>query len=310
MSVTTTLKPQPGAVKGDFIANGLPKQDVSNPNDPTWPVLPGSQAPNFVNAKPFQLTFATDKSKPAAGGMLTLLPFRVWGEPAWDIGRYWTLGMPSNEADFYGKCAVQYDWNGGRYVCELNNPGPALTVKAWSGLVARQPAMGLDSSGHPAPMPGYHLPGGWTQVYVPDGTLPYISNSHTAWNPPQAQPTAAAKPNVAPPTPPYGLDDAEYNRLYLAVSELIARLESLDRQSNRSGGGQAQVLRRRMQAVNADLSLAAPDARDHVRLALWSLVATGRLADRELSVTNQTDGFDQAVSEVVEAAYKLARTIR
>lgn len=241
--------------------------------------------------------------------MLTLLPFRVWGEPAWDIGRYWTLGMPSDEADFYGKCAVQYDWNGGRYVCELNNPGPALTVKAWSGLVARQPAMGLDSSGHPVPLPGYHLPGGWTQVYVPDGTLPYLSNSHTAWNAPQAQAVAAAKPAVAPPASPYGLDDAEYNRLYLAVSELTARLESLDQQSNRSSGGQAQVLRRRMQAVNADLSPTAPDARDRVRLALWSLVATGRLADRELSVDSQPDAFNQAVNEVVEAAYKLAQSL-
>lgn len=307
MTDTSTLTPQPGAVKGDFIANGLPKQDVSNPNDPTWPILPGSQAPNFVNAKPFLLTFATDKSNPAAGGMLTLLPFRVWGEPAWDIGRYWTLGMPSNEADFYGKCAVQYDWNGGRYVCELNNPGPALTVKAWSGLVARQPAMGLDSSGHPAPMPGYHLPGGWTQVYVPDGTLPYLSNSHTAWNPP-VQATAAAKPGVAAAANAGGLDGAGYERLYRAVSELTARLEALDRQSNRSGGGQAQVLRRRMQAVNAGLAH-TPDARDRVRLALWSLVATGRLADRELSVTEQPDAFNQAVSEVVDVAYKLAQTL-
>jgi len=230
----------------------------------------------------------------------------VWGEPAWDIGRYWTLGMPTNEADFFGKCAVQYNWNGGRYLCELFNPGPALEVKAWSGLVARQPAVGLDSSGHPAGLiPGYHLPGGWSQVFVPDGSLPYLSITHTAWNK-QASATPTIAPAAAPP-PPSGLDGAGYARLYRAVHELAARLDSLDRQSNRSGGGQAQILRRTLQAVNADH--AAPDGRNLARLALWSLVATGRLADRELSMTDQPDTFDQAVNEVVDAAYKLAQAL-
>ena len=305
-----SLTPQPGAVTGDYAPNGLPKQDVKNPNDPSWPILPCSQAPNFVNAKPMLVIFGTDKSKPAAGGLLSLLPFRVWGDPAWDIGRYWTFGVPPSEADFYGKCAVEFDWNGAGFICELNNPGPALTIKAWSGLVASQPALGLDASGRPAGLiPGYHLPGGATQVYIPDGTLPFLTNTRTSWSAPRAKAMAVAKPTAAPAAAPPGVNAADYARLDAAIAALSAQLDVLDHQSPRSGGSQAELLRRRMRALSEDLALATPEARARARLAAWSLVGTGRLVDRELPDDGQSDAFNRGVGEVVDAAHDLATAL-
>ncbi len=299
------LKPQPGAVSGPFIPNGLPRKDVTNDKDKTWPILPGSQAVNFVDAEPALITFAPD---PNAHGMVSLLPFRVWGEPAWDVGRYWSFGAPPSEADFYGKLAVVYDWNSARYLCQLNNPGAAVTIKGWTGVVARQPAMGLDDAGKPVCfLLDYHLPGGGKQIYVPDGTLPYLVNQHTRWNGPRT-PVNPGKPFPRPEAFPKGVDPRDYEQLVLAAKALSQLLTSIDTAATSYGANQASLINSRINMLNLDLAegVTKADSRARARLTLWSLVATGRQVDLDLSRISEAAAIDKAVNQIVESSLKIA----
>jgi hypothetical protein len=307
---------QPGATTGDFVPNGL------NPNGPIvypgWPDLPQEQAPNFVDAKPITIVFGGSASgDDSIGGPL----FRVWGgENAWDIGRYWTLAPPATQDEFYGKAAVEAVWNSGLYVATLQNAGSApLPIKAWSGVVARQPALARDSQGQWGFIDKHYLRGGAIQVYLPDGSLPYIREENTAWNLSSPRTTEVDTPTIQPLSVemiPEGME-ADYQRLCSAINSLSNRLGSLAVQANGSGrrvaasgllDGPAEVLNERLKSLNEDLKKVKtdPDARAHARLILWSLVATGRYLDGDFSWSGQSAAVDQAVREIVQAAYNLA----
>lgn len=212
------LTPQPGAVYSEegFIANGLgPTIDIVHEG---WPDLPGSQATNSISVEPWELTIPT-VSSPA--------PSRVWSDPAWDIGRYWSEVSAQTANQFYGDFAVEYQWNGGLYQATLKAlPAGVKSIKVWKGPTARQPAMLLDPSGSGRVI----------------GTPMY-------W--------------VLP------------------------------------GGGQ----------LNQHLSSAATnaDAKAQATLMLWSLVATGRHVDGDFSFSGQQEAVDQAITDVVAAAYALAQ---
>ena len=328
MSRTSTLSPdpdltpQPGAVKGNFEANGLPKADVTNPSDPSWPRLPAEQAPNFVTASPLLISY-----KPKETGVSPTPLFRVWGEPAWDIGRYWTLERPATNVEFYGGVAVEYGWNSGRYVAQLVTAGAVTTIQAWLGPTARQPAMGIHGDGRPPEiLAGYYLPGETTQICIPDGTLPYLSDQRTPWNVDTThkagRPTAASPTVTEPLSPerlPGAMKEAGYVNLVAAVLRLSGLLRQLDHQASILGPrlaamsalltGQAIVLERRLQALNVDLPNFQSDreATTRVTALLWSLVATGRHVDGDFSWSGQSAAIDQAVRDVVFTAYDLAQ---
>src|SRR4051794_18914908 len=133
------ITPQPGAVAGSFVPNGLPWTDVSNKDDPSWPTLPAREAVNFVSAAPVTIGPPTTAADCVPGFPL----HRIWGDPAWDVGRYWTLAKPDTEASFYADAAVALNWNSGTYAAVMLNAGSATRIKAWSGPAARQPAMGI-----------------------------------------------------------------------------------------------------------------------------------------------------------------------
>jgi hypothetical protein len=61
--------------------------------------------------------------------------------------------------------------------------------------------------------------------------------------------------------------------------------------------------------LNQHLSSAATnaDAKSQATLTLWSLVATGRHVDGDFSFSGQQVAVDQAITDVVTAAYALAQ---
>jgi outer membrane protein OmpA-like peptidoglycan-associated protein len=91
--------PPPGAVKGAFVSNSLDNTDVTHAG---WPTLPGYQAVNF--AKDGSLTPVVVDLSGTTQNAIELV--RVWGEPAWELGAYWTMQAPKTEDDFYGQAAI------------------------------------------------------------------------------------------------------------------------------------------------------------------------------------------------------------
>jgi hypothetical protein len=310
------LTPQPGAVysKEGFIANGLPATDVKHQD---WPDLPGSQAPNFVSVEPWELSIPSVSSPELS---------RVWGDPAWDIGRYWSEVHPQTANQFYGDFAVEYQWNGGLYLAALKAlPAGVTSIKLWKGPTARQPAMLLDPSGSGrviGTLMNWLLPGGGIQYYVPDGTFPYFANQKTAWNPHLSQATAIPPTLIAPLTAqqlPAGVEPATYGKLLEALGRLATLLRQIEasagNQSSLLGGKEgslsrsAELLVQAGEQLNQHLSSAATnaDAKAQATLTLWSLVATGRHVDGDFSFSGQQVAVDQAITDVVTAAYALAQ---
>lgn len=317
------LTPQPGAVFSaeGFVPNGLPFEDhVPNVlhhedvNYKDWPTLPAAEAVNFVSAEPFELKILTD-----------LTPSRIWGDPAWDLGCYWSEAPANDKNHFYGDFSVKYSWNSAQYQGLLQAlPTGVTSIKAWRGPTARQPAELLDESGRSTEKnsPDHQLPGGGIQYYIPKGTFPYIHNSTTPWRLLAIQATAIA-PTLIAPLPaqqlPAEVEPATYGKLL----EALGRLATLLRQIEANAGGNnpllgrtegflsrsAERLAQAGEQLNQHLASAATnaDAKAQATLTLWSLVATGRHVDGDFSFSGQQGAVDQAINDVVAAAYALAK---
>lgn len=309
------LTPQPGAVfwEEGFIPNGLPNEDLVHEG---WPKLPGDQAVNFVMAEPC-LLFASESVRHV---------LRVWGDPAWDIGRYWSMTNPQTAGQFYGGLSVELHWNSGLYQAELRQATPGkLKIMVWRGPTARQPAELLDASGQLVKLSTqYFLPGGDIQYYIPFEYFTSIFNQKTAWNAPASQSTEIDSIRIAPlPAQqlPEGMEPATYGKLL----EALGRLATLLRQIEANAGSNnpllgakdgflsrsAELLVQAGKQLNQHLSSAATDADAKVQatLTLWSLVATGRHVDGNFSFSGQQEAVDQAINDVVTAAYALAQGI-
>jgi hypothetical protein len=251
-------------------------------------------------------------------------PTRIWGDPAWDIGRYWSEGPPGTVDQFYGDFAVEYSWNSSLYQATLQQLQAGVTsIKVWKGATARQPADLLDASGKPIGFSLDHvLPGGGIQYYVPDGTFPYFANQKTAWNPHHSQATAIPPTLIAPLTAqqlPADVEPATYGKLLEALGRLATLLHQIEANAGNNSsllGGKegslsrsAELLVQAGEQLNQHLSSAATnaDAKAQAMLALWSLVATGRHVDGDLSFSGQQVAVDQAITDVVTAAYALAQ---
>lgn len=309
------LTPQPGAVYSEevFRPNGLdPTTDI---NHKDWPDLPGIQAASFVSVEPWELNFASENM---------IRPTRIWGDPAWDIGRYWSEGPPGTVDQFYGDFAVEYHWNSSLYQATLQQLQTGETsIKVWKGATARQPADLLDASGKTIGSSLNHvLPGGGIQYYFPDGSFPYVANQKTAWNPHFSQATAIP-PTLIAPLPaqqlPADVEPATYGKML----EDLGRLATLLRQIEANAGNNSSLLgakegflsrlaERLVQAgeqLNQHLSCASTnaDAKAQAKLTLWSLVATGRHVDGDFSFSGRQVAVDQAITDVVTAAYALAQ---
>lgn len=183
MSDGSTGTPQPGAVAGEFVYNGLPPEAVSAPG---WPDLPASQAVNFVTATPVRLS---DE-----------VIYTVWGGATVEVGQYWSPITFETADDFYGRDAVKLSWDTGQYLAQLQLPSVLLAgdgegLPVWTGACSRQTAEDTDGN----PLSGWYLPGGGPQFYI-DHSLFRVGSGPTAWNAPAPAPPA--------PTPPADLRDA------------------------------------------------------------------------------------------------------
>ncbi len=310
--------PQPGAVPCPevYMGNGLPPEDITYDG---WPTLPGTDAVNFVSVEPWELNPLTLTEN-------TIPPTRVWGGLAWAIGRYWSEVPPNNANQFYGDFAVEYQWNSGLYQAALRALQAGVqSIKVWKGPAAKQPAMLLDPSGSGkvvATLTYWELPGGGIQYYVPDGSFPFIANQKTAWNPDPSQVTAIP-PSLIAPLPaqqlPAGVEPATYFKLLEALGRLATHLRQIEANAGSNSpilGAKEGVLSRSAELLvqagnqlNRHLSSAATDAdaKAQARLTLWSLVATGRHVDGNFSFSGQQEAVDQAINDVVRAAYALAQ---
>jgi len=251
--------------------------------------------------------------------------YRVWGDWAvpsapdwagWDIGRYWRDEFPNSEDDFYGKAAVEFHWNSGRYVAQLKNAGLITEMRGWSGTIARQPADGMDPHHRPLPLTllGYHLAGGAIQYFIPDGTLPYIDEKYTPWNPPVLARETIPRPDLRGLQPP-GKGTVADGSHYLALAILVGYLARLLEAASTEGAefgfrnspltGQAAILRATGDQLRAHAGY-LPDAaaKAQSKLIAQSLVPIARYLDGypRGSYGGEIEG---AINEVVKWAYAI-----
>lgn len=306
------IKPQPGAVPGAYLIRVCPNQDISHPG---WPTLPAKDSPNFAfddYPKPVRIIKAEKDGawiiKDADDRVIdeSKSLYRVWGEPAYDIGRYWTDEAPESEKDFYGNTAVALSWNSGRYLAQLKNAGLITEIRGWRGTIAPQPADGMNRQ----TLPDYHLPGGLIQYFIPDA-LPWIAELHTKWNP-------AKQPHVTIPTPalqvaPPGKGTVADGSHYQALADLVDYLAHLLVEEASTQGaefgfrtssftGQAAIL----DAKKSQLGAADAAANADSRLIAQSLVPIARYLDGYPEWGSDGDAIRGAIENVVKWAYAIA----
>ena len=301
------LEPQPGAALGEYEPNGLPPTDVTNPNNPEWPKLPASQAVNF----------AADGSLKPVIIKVGQGYFRAWGDPAWDIGRYWTAEAPKSQDDFYGRAAVAFHWNAGQYLAQMVDGGLITEIKGWSGTTARQPADGLDPCTHSyvAPMPTYHLPGGVIQYFIPDGSLPFIKEQPTGWRPSVAEiRELISKPalQVGPPAKGTAATTAHYQALAALLQYLARLLGAAGKEGTAVGlrsiplSGQAAAVDGAARELRAHAAYAPdPSAKARCKLIAQSLVPLGRYLDGAITWSSYHGEIERTISEVIRWAYAI-----
>jgi hypothetical protein len=294
------IHPQPGAVEGELVPNGLPNEDVTRPD---WPTLPGTAAVNFAN---------DEKLGPVLIEVSQRKHYRVWGEPAWDIGRYWTHEALEKQDDFYGRAAVRLSWNSGQYFAIMKNGGLITRIKGWSGTTARQPAEDV----HKNLLPGYHLPGGIVQYFIPDGSLPWIDDKPTHWSRPAVESGQSIPRPLLQVSPPAKGDVAvvaQYQALAKQVYHLARLLEAASKEGAGLGlrtmplTGPARILDANARELSAHglyvLSDAAAKAQS--KLIAQSLVPIARYIDGDIAWSSYGSEISHAIAEVVRWAYAI-----
>ncbi len=115
------------------------------------------------------------------------------------------------------------------------------------------------------------------------------------------------------------MEPATYGKLLEALGRLATLLRQVEANAGNNSsllGGKegslsrsAELLVQAGEQLNQHLSSAATnaDAKSQATLTLWSLVATGRHVDGDFSFSGQQVAVDQAITDVVTAAYALAQ---
>ena len=137
----------PGINMSTYIANGLPKVAIPAPS--TWadPLLglPDWTATTFTNV--IGKTLSPNQKL-----------YRVLGPDQSSMGGFWTYELPTLKSQLYGGTAVRPEWNAATHYVEYTVPQGGL--KVWDGPTASQKILdGIDE---------VNLPGGATQIYIPD----------------------------------------------------------------------------------------------------------------------------------------------
>jgi len=118
---------------------------------PGWPDLPASEAPNFESAQPITL--------PPGAPMYRVIPSEKSAS-----GAYWTPWLPDTEEVWRSGCAVEKDFNSdGKVAIFTVPPGPG--VKVWMGRASHQATYG----------------GGGMQYWLPRGTIKPDLITPTPW---------------------------------------------------------------------------------------------------------------------------------
>ena len=148
-SIVGDFESIPGINLSAFDPNAprLPEVEIPAPNTwlNPWLVLPADEAINFTNAT----------AKSLAPGQKI---YRVLGENQSSQGGYWTYDLPASKADLFGGTAVRPEWNAATHYVEYIVPSGGL--KVWDGPAASQRIIDeIDE---------VNLPGGATQIYVPE----------------------------------------------------------------------------------------------------------------------------------------------
>jgi hypothetical protein len=326
MPESVGLRPQPGAVEGNNSNHWDVREDVVS-NYPDWPPLPLEKALTFVSAEPVFILDTGTGTVPFPGPSVLSFPlYRVWGDPAWEVGGFWTLKeIPEEEAEFYGTRAVQFRWDSGRYQAKLNNDGAAAPfVKAWMGVAAMQPADGVEADGQPAkegPYPGYHLPGGVVQIWMPNGTLPWIDCDHTKWNPKPARPApgTVAEPAELPTIPALNPGSAPGPEHYKVLADLVgilaSRLAATDAQlalpptRHTPLTAQARQLHSTVGALNTHMTyFGDAEAKSRSKLIAQSLVFIARYVDTCALPPAYASPIDDVIGEIVRLALAIERS--
>ncbi|MDQ4096273.1 MAG: hypothetical protein M3144_00160, partial [Actinomycetota bacterium] len=288
---TGGVQPQPGAVPGQFVFNGLPPIPVSAPG---WPTLPASQAVNFTPpATPIRLT----------SGVI----YTVWGGATVEVGEYWSPITFETADEFYGQDAVKLSWDTGQNLARLDVDSALVLPQSeglpvWSGGCSRQTAE--DREGNE--LPGYYLPGGGPQYYI-DSSLLAITSGPTAWEPPA--------PGPAPPESADGAAEPTAedrpSRLLEAVLQLTGLVGTMadeaEERARRSDHlrRQASRLERSGRALQTEIAQLSGGGTSTPRLHVLaaSLIGIGRHVQPRLSWTRSSLEAQAAVDSVVRLAY-------
>lgn len=291
--------PQPGAVLGPYVFNGLTGEQVGPSG---WPTLPASEAANFTQANPVLLPPGT-------------VLYRVWGGPSMEIGDYWSPITFETADGFYGEDAVELSWNAGTNLLTMTLGAFSIIpgeqgIPVWSGPCSQQPAD--DLAGHPLPTRLFHLPGGGEQYYV-DPTLGTVNNSGTSWN--QGLERARVPSPILAPIPREYLATPEtrpYAELAQLVGELVVLLTRTARQEEARGlslphlGTQAAILNERRTQLLAALDEIDNGSREILLTATWSFVGVSRYIDKRPGGRYRQEIRD-AVESVTDKALGLGR---
>jgi hypothetical protein len=137
----------PGINVSNYVPNGMANVEIPPPA--TWADpylhLPGNAA----------TTFTSVVAKTLSPGQKI---YRVLDQTQNPAGGYWTYSLPTNKAQLYGGTAVRPEWNAATHYVEYTIPSSGL--KVWDGPAARQAILNDVNQAH--------LPGGSTQIYIPD----------------------------------------------------------------------------------------------------------------------------------------------
>jgi hypothetical protein len=282
-------QPQPGAVQGVLVPNGLPNQDICYPG---WPTLPGSQAVNFSSAEPITIS---------KGSTIT----RTYGPPTQEAGAYWLppgSDPPETEAAFYGQEAVELSWNNGQFQATWQVP---QDIRTWSGPTSRQPADDMGGN----LLPGYYLPGGGPQVYIDPIFLGDWQSQPSPWDTsgePEGRGVEAASADE-----PLPADDHE--ALLQQVAQLCKVLRRAAATAGDHGGAQAilaqadRLDRASMNARRLRANPSDPACSAGLGAEVRGLIHIGRYIHTHFSWSKALSAAaTAALDKVVKLAYQLS----
>lgn len=293
---------EPGAIAGLLPATALPAQAIAAAAP--WVALDSGVAPNFTAAQPVLLP---------AGTVLR----RVFGYPdaadpypSWEVGSWWTRQpLPATEAEWRGSYAVEVKWNGGQCVVAWTTP---QDIHAWCGPAT--PQAGELANGDPAP--GYYLPGGGEQIYIPAAAQPvgaWVPGA-TAWTSPAPATSAAKTPK--PPVATVAKKAAGVPTivdLVESIGRLTGLLQAMAKEAKRiqlEGGALGFQAKRLTLLASRVVKFSSGARRQHLPLVLQKLTGLARHVHTQYPWSANSAAATNALRTVVEQADALLRAER